>query len=188
MINKGQFGAIKKELIQLSKKREEVIQDSREIINLSKQIIHAVHRNDFKPLNFLIKKIKNKVKNIPGHQPDTDINRVALQEYVEAMAYYYFIKSKSLISKSALKVDAESYLLGLADLSGELVRRAGAEIIGRIYKEAERIKKFVNLLYGDFIKFDLRGSELRKKSDALRWNLKKLEEIMLDFTRAIRRR
>lgn len=188
MINKGQFGAIKKELINLSKKRERIMQDSREVINLSKQIIHTVHRDDFKPLKPLIKKMEGKVKNILKSPLDLDINRVALQEYVEAMAYYHFIKYKTLISKSTLKVDAEAYLLGLADLSGELVRRAGAEIIRRNHKEAERIKKFVNLLYGEFIKFDLRGSELRKKSDALRWNLKKLEEIMLDFTRAVRRR
>lgn len=188
MINKQHFNTLKKELKDLRQKREKIIQDSREIITLSKQIIHALHRNESKSLNSLIKRIKNKVKNLSRQHLDTDINKVALQEYVEALAYYHFIKYKKLISKSALKVDAESYLLGLADLSGELVRRAGAEIIRRNHKEAERIKKFVNLLYGEFIKLELRSSDLRKKSDALRWNLKKLEEIMLDFTRAIRRR
>ena len=188
MINKRHFSTIRKELKGLVKKREGVIQGSREIITLSKQIIYGIHRNDLRSIVPLIKKIKNKVKSLPRQHFDTDINKVALQEYVEALAYYHFIKYKKLISKSALKVDAEAYLLGLADLSGELVRRAGAEIIRRNYKEAERIKKFVNLLYGEFIKLELRGSDLRKKADALRWNLKKLEEIMLDFTRAIRRR
>src|SRR3989344_3735484 len=149
-----------------------------------------IDRKHFEALKKELKQfgIKNKVKKIPKHALDTDINRVALQEYVEAMAYHHFVKYKKLISKSKLKVDAESYLLGLADLSGELVRRAGAEIIRKNYKEAERIKKFVNLLYGEFLGLDLRGSDLRKKSDALRWNLKKLEETMLDFTRAIRGR
>jgi len=178
MIDRKHFEALKKELKQFGIKREHAIRDSREVINLSKQIIHYIHRNEFKRTNALISKIKNKVKKIPKHALDTDINRVALQEYVEAMAYHHFVKYKKLISKSKLKVDAESYLLGLADLSGELVRRAGAE----------RIKKFVNLLYGEFLGLDLRGSDLRKKSDALRWNLKKLEETMLDFTRAIRGR
>ena len=169
MIDRKHFEALKKELKQFGIKREHAIRDSREVINLSKQIIHYIHRNEFKRTNALI-------------------SRVALQEYVEAMAYHHFVKYKKLISKSKLKVDAESYLLGLADLSGELVRRAGAEIIRKNYKEAERIKKFVNLLYGEFLGLDLRGSDLRKKSDALRWNLKKLEETMLDFTRAIRGR
>lgn len=188
MISRKQFDSVKKELKHFAKKREEIIKNSRDIISISKQIIYGIHRNEINKVNPLIKKIKAKVKSIPKERFDTDINRIALQEYVEAIAYHHFVKTKKLISKAALKVDAESYLLGLADLSGELVRRAGSEIIRRNYKEAEKIKRFVNLLYGEFLRLELRGSELRKKADALRWNLKKLEETMLDFTMAIRRR
>ena len=37
-------------------------------------------------------------------------------------------------------------------------------------------------IYGEFLKLHLRNGELRKKSDAIKWNLKKLEEVMYDIS------
>ena len=49
-------------------------------------------------------------------------------------------------------------------------------------KRAEKIKELVHDIYGEFLKLHLRNGELRKKSDAIKWNLKKLEEVMYDIS------
>ena len=51
----------------------------------------------------------------------------------------------------------------------------------RKFKEVEKIKDFVDDIYGEFLKFDLRNGNLRKKYDSVKWNLKKLEEVMYDI-------
>src|SRR3989344_3489795 len=89
-------------------------------------------------------------------------------------------RNNRLPSKSELKVDSECYLMGLSDLTGELVRRAANEIINKDLDSAFKIRKFVNDLYGEFIQLDIRNGDLRRKADAVRWNLKKLEDVIFD--------
>ena len=58
MINKKDFEEIRKELNDFEIKREETIQNSRDTITLSKQIIYSIHRNDLTNAEKLIKLIK----------------------------------------------------------------------------------------------------------------------------------
>ncbi len=183
MLNKNEFGRIREEMHRLDEKREAIIQLSREIITLSKQVIYAAQRNDLGQAGNIAKNIKgkaNKLKKI-NIDTDTNINSVAFQEYVEAIAFYEFVKSGKIPAKSSLKVSAEDYLSGLCDLTGELVRKAIYDVIHKKFGEAEKIKELVHDIYGEFLKLHLRNGELRKKSDSIKWNLKKLEEVMYDI-------
>ena len=40
------------------------------------------------------------------------------------------------------------------------------------------IKELVAEIYEEFLKLNLRNGELRKKSDSIKWNLNKLEDII----------
>lgn len=183
MLNKKEFANIRKRLETTNNKREECIHASRELINLSKQAIYSSQRGDLKHAERLIKAIKLKAAKLnPADSLDTNINRVALQEYVEALCLYRFLSSGKLPSYSSLKVPVEDYLAGLCDLTGELVRKAVFNVINNKISDAIRIKELVDELYGEFLKFNLRNGELRKKSDSIKWNLKKLEEIMYDLS------
>ena len=184
MLNKNEFNKIRKELNSSDKKREEIIQLSREIINISKQIIYAAQRNDLKTASSAIKNIKAKIKKLKKINivTDTNINSVAFQEYVEAIAFYEFVKNKRIPTKTSLNVSAEDYLAGLCDLTGELVRKAIYDVIYKKFDEAAQIKELVHDIYGEFLKLHLRNGELRKKSDSIKWNLKKLEEVMYDIS------
>ena len=82
-----------------------------------------------------------------------------------------------------MKVNSEEYLLGLCDLAGELVRKAVKDSIKKNFDSVLEIRDFVEELYGEFLKFNLRNGELRKKSDSIRWNLNKLEELALDVSK-----
>jgi len=183
MINKKEFAKIRHEIENFDKKREEIIQLSREIINLSKRVIYSLHRNDVKAASAYVKHISKKKSLLDKTNIflDTNMNKVAYQEYVEALAYYNFIKNKKIPTKASLKVSTDDYLMGLCDLTGELGRKAVNEVIKENFKGAFEIKNLVEELYGEFLKFNLRNSELRKKSDAIKWNLQKLEDVVFDM-------
>ncbi|MBI2148446.1 hypothetical protein HYU23_02105 [Candidatus Woesearchaeota archaeon] len=182
MLNKSDFEQIRKEMRDFEVKREETITASREIINLSKQIIYSVHRNDLENANKLIKDIKNKIKLLDRRKNyDTGISLVAFQEYVEAITFYELIKNNKLPTKKDLDVELEAYLSGLADLTGELGRKAVHDSIKKDFKSVLRIKEIVEDIYGEFLKFDLRNGELRKKSDSIKWNLNKLEDMVFSL-------
>ena len=183
MINKKEFTKIRAELEKSEKARESMIQDSREIIRLSKLIIYALHRDDMNKAESLVKKIKSKVKKLPSGDHGTGLKHVAVQEYVEAMCLLSFVKTMKVPTKSELKVDTESYLGGLADLTGELVRNSVNKAIKKKYKEVFNIKELVEAIYGEFLQLNLRGGELRKKSDQIKWNLNKLEDMAYEIQR-----
>lgn len=184
MLNKNEFNKLREEMHKFDIKREEIIQTSREIITLSKQVIYSAQRNDLKESASAVKKIKEKVRKLRkiNIAADTNINSVAFQEYVEAIAFYEFTKNKKIPTRASLGVSAEDYLSGICDLTGELVRKAIYNVIHKKFDEAERIKELVHDIYGEFLKLHLRNGELRKKSDSIKWNLKKLEEVMYDIS------
>ena len=183
MLNKSEFSKIRNEMHKTDMKREEIIQTSREIITISKQIIYAAQRNELKEAEKSIKNIKDKIKKLRKINilTDTNINSVAFHEYVEAIAFYEFVKNKKIPTRASLGVSAEDYLSGLCDLTGELVRKAIFDVIHKKFDEAAKIKELVHDIYGEFLKLHLRNGELRKKSDSIKWNLKKLEEVMYDI-------
>ncbi|HLC78478.1 MAG TPA: hypothetical protein VJH92_05105 [Candidatus Nanoarchaeia archaeon] len=177
MINKKEFEQMRKELNEFEIKREDTIITSRDIIKLSKQIIYSLHRGETE-VNNLVKEIKTKIKLLDKTKDyDTGISSVAFQEYVEAVAYFEFVKSDKIPSAKELDVNIEAYLGGMADLTGELVRKAVHEAIKKNFNSVLKIKELVEEVYGEFLKFDLRNGELRKKSDSIKWNLNKLEDL-----------
>ncbi len=181
MLDKRSFAQIRKSFEAFEKRREESIQKSRIIIQLSKKIIYSLHRNDMKGATDGIKEIKSKLKGLEKKAYDTEMNSVAQQEYVEALAFYEFIKSGKIPNYNELGVSPYIYLLGLCDLTGELGRKAVNEAIRKNYKLVFIIKELVDEIYGEFLKLDLRNSELRKKSDGIKWNLKKLEDLVFSI-------
>ncbi|MFH0868383.1 MAG: hypothetical protein V1831_03645 [Candidatus Woesearchaeota archaeon] len=182
MLDKKEFARIRKEIAEFDVKRESIIQISREVINLSKKIIYALHRNDIKSASSYVKEIEKKKKSLSAYMRlDTNITQTALQEYAEALCYYHFVKNKKIPTNDYLKIDTESYLLGLCDLTGELVRKAVNEVIKKNFSYAMEIKNLVEEIYGEFLEFNLRNSELRKKSDQIKWNLKKLEDVVFEL-------
>ena len=182
MLNKKDFDRIRKEIEASDIRRESLIQTSREVINISKKIIYALHREDLKSASSYVNEIEKKKKDLGTNVwLDTNINQTALQEYAEALCYYHFVKSKKIPTASSIKIDNENYLMGLCDLTGELGRKAVNGVIRKNFKQAVEIRELVDEIYGEFLKLNLRNSELRKKSDQIKWNLKKLEDIVFEL-------
>ncbi|MBW3013455.1 hypothetical protein KY340_04605 [Candidatus Woesearchaeota archaeon] len=186
MINKENFKKLKKEIEQYTEKREDLIKKSRDVISLSKQIIYNVHKGDFKQAEKCIKditKIIADLKKIVEKEPslETGSYKVAIQEYVEAVCYYEFLKNKKLVTDEDLNANAEHYLSGVCDLTGELVRYAYNIGIKGDVKQAEEIRQFIEELYNELMLFAFRSGELRKKFDQIKYNLKNINQLVFDL-------
>jgi predicted translin family RNA/ssDNA-binding protein len=206
---KKDFDEIRKKLSSYDNKREELIKKARELLKISKQIIYSVHRGSSKESLSNInkaKKIKQELDKIASFDKKLTFEgsySEACQEYVEAFCYYGFVKSLEIFKKfprrkkshsdfsanvkipgfKELGVDHEDYLMGICDLTGELGRKSISLATQRMNKEVSHIKSFVEDIHGEFLKFDLRNGNLRKKADSIKWNLKKLEEVLYDLGR-----
>jgi len=178
MLDKKEFKQIRQEFADFEKNREKLIRASRDIIQSSKKIIYAVHRSDLKKAKSEVANIKKAVAKLPKEHYDTNLWSVALQEYVEALTYYYFITERRIPTGKDLKVPSNEYLLGLCDLSGELVRKAIKSATEKKFDEVKEIRDLVADIYAEFLEFDLRNSELRKKSDQIKYALAKLEDTL----------
>ncbi len=181
MIDKKKFDQMRKELEVFDKNRETTIDQSRKIIKESKLVIYAVHKGNLDDAGKHVTKIKEMMKKLPEKSFDTGMANVARQEFVEALVFYHYVKDNKIISRDELNVDTYAYLLGLCDLTGELMRKAVNLVIKDKISEAEKIRDIVDELYHEFLNFNLRNGELRKKSDQIKWNLEKLENMMYDL-------
>ncbi|OGM02112.1 hypothetical protein A3K72_04005 [Candidatus Woesearchaeota archaeon RBG_13_36_6] len=187
MIDKNDFEDMLTEMENIDNQRELLIKSSRDVLKLSKQLIYALHRGDKKASKAFETKIKlvfNKLSKIVGRNYELQgvgAFKVAEQEYVEALCYYGFVINKKIPTHKELKVSSNAYLLGICDLTGELVRKAINDAIKGDMKSAFFIKKIVEDLYGELLKFDFRNGELRKKFDGIKYDLKRLENVALDI-------
>ena len=178
------FDKLRQEIQDYDSERENLIKKSRDVLKLSKQLIYAVHRDEITEAGKLVQQIEAEKKKLDqmaqfNKKMSTEGSyKVAVQEYVEAILYYNFVKSGKLID---LKVAAEHFVLGLADLPGELVRKAvflaGKGEVDKVIK----IKDEVDNIYGALLKFDFRDNEIRRKVDAVKYDLRKLEDLVLDL-------
>lgn len=187
MINKHDFSDMLKDVQDFDSQREELIKKSRDVLKLTKQVIYAVHRGDMKEAGILVKEMQKQLallneyvkKNQKMYHQGS--YKVAIQEYVEAMLYYHFVQDNKLVTRSELGVETDYYLLGLCDLSGELVRKAISSASKGIYKYAFLIKDFIDEIYELLLKFDIREGELRGKFDSLKYDLRKLEDVCFEL-------
>ena len=178
MIDKALTKDIMKQLKDADERREYVIALSRDIIKESKLIIYGLQRNDKVDL----KKIESQMKELK-RESQTGIEDTAVQEYVEAACFYHFLQHQKIPGYKELGVDVDSYLMGLCDLTGELVRMAVKDVIEKRYERAKEITSFVEEIYGLFLQLDLRNGPIRQKADSIKWNLQKLEHLLLDISR-----
>lgn len=173
---------IDKEMQIFDKRRDTMLQKCHEAIRFTKRLIYAIHRDD-EGAEALAKQLKEKIQQLRtrGELQFSPTYKVAMQEYVEAIIFYEFVHNNKLPSQKDLFVSAPDYLSGLCDLTGELMRKANYFAINQKPKEALRMKELVDEIYEQLLQIDIRENDLRKKFDAVKYNLQKLEDLALNI-------
>ena len=102
---------------------------------------------------------------LPGLAHHLDTERLATKQEVEML----------------LGLDIEEYLIGLTHLSNELSRLSVNCVTSQDYARPERIADFINSLNSGFRLLNLKNDNLRKKFDGIKYDLKKVEEVVYDL-------
>ncbi|KAL5011030.1 hypothetical protein ScPMuIL_013335 [Solemya velum] len=122
--------------------------------------------------------------------------RFVIQRLSFLAAFLKFLQSEQLISREdtanllgvkvdkndGFQLDLEDYLMGLLTLSNELARLAVNSVTAGDCFLPVKIAKFVGELDSGFRLLNLKNDSLRKRFDGLKYDLKKVEEIVYDLT------
>ncbi|MHA1292157.1 MAG: haloacid dehalogenase, partial [Promethearchaeota archaeon] len=132
-------------LEELNRDREDIIKISREMIRNCSIAIKLIHRTEFESYKEKIEEVKKNHKNLVDLVQKNPLIfskylKTPEQEYMEAISLYSIIKEKPFPNPIDYGVEKMNYLLGLADVIGELRRY----ILDNIRKEEmENIEKIL---------------------------------------------
>jgi predicted translin family RNA/ssDNA-binding protein len=187
MLNPKFFQNLKAQHDLYNGERQEIIQKSNEAIHKAKEAIFSFHRDDLKGGNQLIKEVEATFADLEKNfKKDDSLRaegsyRAAIEEYVEAKSFGRILQGEKVDAiKEVEKIDYESYVGGICDVTGELVRKATLYVIDGKIKEAEKLAEALREIMTELIKFSL-TSYLRTKYDQAKGGLRKMEEIMYDI-------
>lgn len=188
-VNKEEFLRLQDEMQGQDDLRERVIKEMREAQKASKNSIFALHRRDFAGAKGKLDAARKVIDRfLPIVRDNPDLRRgtfsSAVEEYVEACAFERFLQDGSLITVSDLNgiCNAEEYLGGVADLIGEMVRYAVLEATQRNVTAVQKCQALGSDVLAAFMEFDFRNGALRKKSDGIKYGVKRFEEILYDLS------
>lgn len=189
-MNTQLFQRLKKEYDAYETARRELIGVSNTALSKAKQAIFALHRDDEKEAARLLREVEHTFAGLQKVFKKVDglrfegAYRAALEEYVEAKLFFEYMGRSNLRYAgdwiSQHRLDADTFLAGLSDLTGELTRKCVQRATQGHMKEVEKLAKAVRAIVGELIKFDLTGY-LRTKYDQAKQNLRRVEEVLYDI-------
>jgi len=181
MINKKFIQKLKKEHEEHNGERRQIISLANVVLHDSKRVIFSLHRGDKKIAGKSLEEIEKilvKLKKKFGYNrlKEEGSYKAGVEEYVEAKTFYLIMSGKKLDAIKGQELSYDSYLGGICDLTGELVRLAVNQAAKGKYNEVEKIKNMINDIMAELVQFDMAGY-LRTKYDQAKGNLRKIEQI-----------
>ncbi len=170
--------------------REKILALSREIIRECSIAIKNIHRKEFDNFNERINVVKSKHKdivNLVNKNPGIFFKylKTPEQEFAESLVFYSIIRKEEIPSPFDLNINPLNYLLGLADVIGELRRYALDNIRNSRVEDLNIILENMDEIYTNLFTLDYPSGitqDLRHKVDVAR-NL--IEKTRGDISLAI---
>lgn len=204
------FRAYRDELDAVNERRERLVKASRDVTIHSKKLISQIHRVQPASMAAELAQAQRDLGAIRDQQLSRVAAELqvadqwrfhssyspGVQEFVEAAAFLEFRSRGGLLSLGRLNrflesvggaagrpfaVDAGDYLLGLADLSGELMRLAVTSAAGGDRRSPARVGEFVRALFAGFRAVPPNAVPrhgLRKKVEVMEQSLQKIENAI----------
>lgn len=171
------LNAIGKEVQEKEAVKDEVYKAMREAIRTSKQAIFSTHKRKFEEAKKLLRRAKwlfAKLDEVPLDHRDIvygGLVDAAYQEFTEAYVFLKLALGEGFVGPKKIKVPSISYLLGLADVVGELRRLTLDSLRKGDLKVAENCLETMEVIYDGIMSMDEAlhvVGELRRKSDMAR--------------------
>jgi len=152
----------------------------------SKKVTALLRRDKMKEAEALIEEVEDELKRAfetARHNLSVlseGYYKEGIEEYVEAKIYYSFLKGKQTMFPEFLKVKFAEKIGGLADFTGELVRKAMTLASKKNMKKIEAYKDMIEEMASELSRAGFCG-KLRSKYDDIERNVKSLERIIYDI-------
>jgi translin len=185
---------VKRELTAKEEMREEAQDKMRKATSLSKQAILLSHQKRLNEANTQLKKateIINELKEIAKKYPAIiygGMFSAALQEYSEACIFVNLIEKEQFVTPKEIEMPPADYVLGLADVVGELRRLALDALREGDVEKGEQCLRTMDEIYVELEAMDeayMYVSGLRRKNDVSR---RIIEATRGDLTQEVRRK
>ncbi|XP_035459765.1 translin [Scophthalmus maximus] len=122
--------------------------------------------------------------------------RFVLQRLAFLVTFVVYLESETLVTREAaaqilgievvrekgFHLDVEDYLAGVLIMASELSRLAVNSVTAGDYTRPLRISNFINELDSGFRLLNLKNDPLRKRYDGLKYDVKKIEEVVYDLS------
>lgn len=188
--NREEWTWLNRELECEDEAREKVIKEMRETQKASKAAIFALQRGDYDTANqkmtralAVARAILPIIEERPQLRHGTFSN--AIEEYVEARAFHFFLSSNGkLLPFKDLEglATVEEYIGGISDLTGEMQRYAVIKATARDVAAVQRCRTLTDDIMECVMLMSLRNGNLRKKTDAIKYSLKRFESILYELS------
>ena len=123
----------------------------------------------------------------------------SMQKFCFAACFTHYLETGELLTKQQVAskdwldvaekqeqgkfhLDLEDYLSGLIQMSNELARFSVNSVTAGDYNRPVQISTFLNDLLNGFRLLNLKNDNLRKRFDSLKYDLKKVEEVVYDLS------
>ncbi|MHA1346084.1 MAG: haloacid dehalogenase [Candidatus Heimdallarchaeaceae archaeon] len=168
---------IEKILIESDKAREDLMSLSRTILKCSGQSIENFHRKQFEKAKSKLEEAEGALNIVNELQKDQQGNyrlgiiSAAMQEYAEAKLLNELFTVGKIPSYEQINVTEAAYLLGVADLIGELRRYILEKLVEGDVEEAKDYYETMKELYATFMQIECGKnlvSDFRRKKDTAR--------------------
>ena len=157
--------------------REQAIQQSREVIRLSKKTINAALQKNMEKAEDFLKQTKISLEKV-DQDADTGSTSVAQQEYIEAALLVHYIKEQTILPFTDFNASPHDYIGGVSDFVGELYRYGVQLISNNEENKIPEIYKHITTIYEELLDCNVRG-DLRKKLDLVKHTMSKFEDILV---------
>eukprot|EP00271_Cylindrocystis_brebissonii_P017804 TRINITY_DN4775_c0_g1_i1.p1 TRINITY_DN4775_c0_g1~~TRINITY_DN4775_c0_g1_i1.p1 ORF type:complete len:250 (-),score=56.88 TRINITY_DN4775_c0_g1_i1:565-1314(-) len=194
------FKAFSAQLDAVNERRERIIKASRDVTIHSKRVIFQLHRANPMTLSSILANAADDLRTVRtahisriaqelqggDYWRHRKAYTIGIQEYVEAATFLHYLKERSLMSLSQInesfasledaagkpfRASLEDYLLGVLDLTGELMRLAIGGVASGQRQVAGEVRLFLQELYACFC-------TLPRSTDISRDMGKKLEVML----------
>ena len=175
--------------------RERALKLSRSLIQACSRAIRAVHRDDISGMAAWLEKADEIAtamrETLQGHPAlyFSGYAQDAIKEYVEAHITCALIRNQPLPAPKSLQVEPSTYLRGLAEVVGELRRRALHLLRDGDTQEADRLLAWMEDIYAILVTMDYPDAityGLRRQTDIARSLIERTESD-LTFNRQSQR-
>ena len=166
--------------------RRETTARSNDALNRSKRAIFALHRNDLPAARRLLRDVdvlfranERTARRFPVLAYE-GAYRAALEEYAEALLFEQYLTHGKFGPIEPRAMDADVYLSGLCDATGEIVRHAIRRATDGDVRAVHAAANVVEMTITYLLDLDLSGY-LRTKFDQAKKNHRQLEQMLYEL-------